>query len=264
MPAISTFRVDKSMKNTTINRCSPRRVHTSTVKKSAATISSQCRLRNSFHVVFPSPLGRRLDSVPIQNLRDGAAGKLVSQIGYRALDAPVAPVPVLFCHTHHQSFNLSGGTRSPRCPMCHSIVFLGDQFPVPGQQGLRRDNAGDLSQNLPSQCFGSNSQSAALVVIEAHSPVAELLSKNTILLAKIINDLQLALVHPAGDRDQQESEWVKDCRGPQSPLSRARGYSREPSQIHADPVFGPYAVAKTIMSIVRRISARSVFFERHW
>jgi hypothetical protein len=81
--------------------------------------------------------------------------------------------------------------------MCRSIVFLGDQFPVPGQQGLRRDNAGDLSQNLPSQCFGSNGQSAALVVIEAHSPVAEL-SKNTILLAKIINDLQLALVHPAG------------------------------------------------------------------
>jgi hypothetical protein len=35
-----------------MNRCSPRRVHTSTVKKSAATISSQCWLRNSFQVVF--------------------------------------------------------------------------------------------------------------------------------------------------------------------------------------------------------------------
>src|SRR3984893_8520179 len=52
MPAISTLRVDNSMKNSTMNRCSPRRVHTSTVKKSAATISSQCWLRNSFQVVF--------------------------------------------------------------------------------------------------------------------------------------------------------------------------------------------------------------------
>src|SRR5215467_3508856 len=124
--------------------------------------------------------------------------------------------------------------------MCRSIVFLGDQFPVPGQQGLRRDNAGDLSQNIPSQCFGSNGQSAALVVIEAHSPVAELLSKNAILLVKVINDLQLALVHPAGDSDQQESEWVKDFQGRQGPLSRARGYRRKPAQIHADPIFGPY------------------------
>jgi hypothetical protein len=64
---------------------------------------------------------------------------------------------------------------------------------------------------------------AALVVIEAHSPAAELLSKNAILLAKVINDLQLALIHPAGDNDQQESEWVKDSLGLQSPLSRARG-----------------------------------------
>src|SRR5215469_12441947 len=37
-PAISTFHVDKSRKNSTMNRCKPRRVHTSTVKKSAATI----------------------------------------------------------------------------------------------------------------------------------------------------------------------------------------------------------------------------------
>jgi hypothetical protein len=86
------------------------------------------------------------------------------------------------------------------------------------------------------------SQSAALIVIEAHSPAAELLSKNAILLAKVINDLQLALIHPAGDSDQQESEWVKDFLGLQSPLSRARGYSREPSQIHAVPIFGPYGV----------------------
>jgi hypothetical protein len=126
--------------------------------------------------------------------------------------------------------------------MCRSVVLLGDQFPVPGQQGLRRDNGGDLSQNLPPQGFGSNGQSAALVVIEAHSPAAELLSKNAILLAKVINDLQLALIHPAGDSDQQESEWLKDSLGLQSPLSRARGYSREPSQIHADPIFGPCAI----------------------
>jgi hypothetical protein len=107
--------------------------------------------------------------------------------------------------------------------MCRSIVLLGDQFPVPGQQGLRRDNAGDLSQNRPPQGIGSNGQSAAVFVIEAHSPAAELLSKNTILLAKVINDVQLALVHPAGDSDQKESEWVKGSLGLQKPIIASTG-----------------------------------------
>src|SRR5215467_10847583 len=47
MPAISTLRVDSSMKNNTTNRWRPFRVHTSTVKKSAATISSQCHVNIS-------------------------------------------------------------------------------------------------------------------------------------------------------------------------------------------------------------------------
>jgi len=51
MPAISTRRVSKSMKNRTRKRVSPLRVQTSIVKKSAATIRSQWRLRNSFQVV---------------------------------------------------------------------------------------------------------------------------------------------------------------------------------------------------------------------
>ena len=54
MPAISTLRVDNSMKNKIRKRCSPRPVQASTLKKSAATISSQCCVRNSFQVVFRS------------------------------------------------------------------------------------------------------------------------------------------------------------------------------------------------------------------
>src|SRR5215831_8676268 len=46
------------------------------------------------------------------------------------------------------------------------------------------------------QRFGLYGQSPALMVIEAHSPVTELFSKRPILLAKVVNDLQLAVVHP--------------------------------------------------------------------
>jgi len=40
----------------------------------------------------------------------------------------------------------------------------------------------------------------------------ELLSQNTIFFAKIVDDLQLRLVHPAGDRDQHEPEWIQHSR----------------------------------------------------
>src|ERR1035437_9535304 len=53
---------------------------------------------------------------------------------------------------------------------------------------------------------------------------------------------QLALVHPPGDGDQHEPEWVENTLRIQSSLSRPPGCGRKPSQIHADPVFGPYEV----------------------
>src|SRR6516225_6870521 len=104
--------------------------------------------------------------------------------------------------------------------MGSSVVLLGDQLPVPGQQGLRRDNAGDLGKSLSSQSFGLYGQSPALIVIEAHSPATELFAKHPILLAKIFNDLPLAVVHPPGDGDQQKPEWVEHSLCIQNPLSR--------------------------------------------
>src|SRR6516165_9915607 len=91
--------------------------------------------------------------------------------------------------------------------MGSSVVLLGDQLPVPSQQGLRCDNAGDLGKSLSSQRFGLAGQSSALIVIEAHSPATELFSQHPILFAEIFNDLQLVVVHPPGDSDQQKPEW---------------------------------------------------------
>jgi hypothetical protein len=61
------------------------------------------------------------------------------------------------------------------------------------------------------------------MVIEVESPIPELLAKNPVLLAQAVNDLQLALIHPPGNGDQQKAEWVDNSLGLQSPLSRIRG-----------------------------------------
>src|SRR5215471_6730838 len=126
--------------------------------------------------------------------------------------------------------------------MGSSVVLLGDQLPMPSQQGLRGDHAGDLGKSLSSQCFGLNGQSPALMVIEAHAPITELFSKHPILFAEIFNDQQLAVVHPPGDGDQQKLEWVEHSLHIQNPLSRPPNRSSETSHLHADPVFGLYGM----------------------
>jgi hypothetical protein len=47
------------------------------------------------------------------------------------------------------------------------------------------------------------------MVIETQSPITELLAKNPVLLTQIVNDLQLALIHPPGNGDQQKAERVE-------------------------------------------------------
>jgi len=48
-----------------------------------------------------------------------------------------------------------------------------------------------------------------------------LLAKNPILLAQVIDDLQLTLVHPPGDCDKHEPERIQDSQHLGGPLSRA-------------------------------------------
>ena len=58
------------------------------------------------------------------------------------------------------------------------------------------------------------------MVTETKSASAELLAKVPVLLAKVVNDLQLALIHPPGNGDQQKAERVENSLGFQSPDRR--------------------------------------------
>src|SRR6516164_3771119 len=96
--------------------------------------------------------------------------------------------------------------------MGSSVVLLGDQLPVPSQQGLRRDNAGNLGKTLSSQRLGFYGQSPALIVIEAHSPDTQLFSKHPILLAKIMTCSCRWFIHPetaiSKNRKGSSTLWV--------------------------------------------------------
>src|SRR5262249_39352930 len=64
----------------------------------------------------------------------------------------------------------------------------------------------------PAQHLRSGRQPTALVVAQTEPAPAQLLAEDAILLAKVIDDLQLLMIHPAGDGDQHESERIQRLR----------------------------------------------------
>ena len=75
---------------------------------------------------------------------------------------------------------------------------------MPAQQGVRSDDRGHLCEQLLAELLGPDRQTAALLVAESQTPVAELLSQDLILFSEIVNAVLLLLVEPAGERDDDK------------------------------------------------------------
>jgi hypothetical protein len=77
---------------------------------------------------------------------------------------------------------------------------------------VRKITPAEVATIVTPETFGLSGQSTPLVVVEAYAVPAELLSQNAIFFAKIVDDQQLTLVHPAGDGDQHEPKWIQHSR----------------------------------------------------
>jgi hypothetical protein len=116
------------------------------VKKSAATISSQCRLRNSFQGGLATALRRRFHAVPAQDVGNRGAADGMPEVGKRTLDPLTAPVAILPSHPDHQRFDFLWCSFPARQPSATAVVFLRDQLPMPSQQRFRRNDGSHLSE----------------------------------------------------------------------------------------------------------------------
>src|SRR6516165_3983875 len=180
-PAICTFRLARSMKKSTRNLVKPLRVQASMVKKSAATIISRCRDRNSPPGGLPLTLRRRFQALLPQNVGDRAPSDFVAQIGQRSLNSPVAPIAVLRGHADYQPLNLVWGAWSAEASPLAALIFPGDQPAVPGQQRCRCHNRGQIMEHPPAQFLGPDGQAAALVVVKAQPLASQSFTQDPVL-----------------------------------------------------------------------------------
>ena len=142
--------------------------------------------------------------MPLQNISDGFTRQHVTHISESTLDPEISPASVFVGETKNKRSNLRRRPWAARCTARAAVVLLGNQLPMPSQQGCRRDDGRDLFQDFPAELLRPCCQTATLVVSESHPSVPNLFSKDAIFLSEIFNDMLLVLVHPARDGNDQK------------------------------------------------------------
>ena len=204
IPAMVTGRDCSAVTKKTRYRWSPASVSTSTVNRSQAVRPSQCACRNVFQ--------------GMRRLRSGAGSipwscrircTVVRAISWpRFESAPRIRVyphwGILDRHPDHERGHVTSRHRPASTAAGAAVVCLGDQSPVPAENRVRRDDAGDLHQDAPSEFLAANGESTALGIGQAKRPRAQVLPEDPILLPEIRDQIVLVAVHPASERENEE------------------------------------------------------------
>ena len=75
---------------------------------------------------------------------------------------------------------------------------------------------------------------------ESYSPPVEAPAKNPAIIAKAFNDLHVASIHSAADRNQHEPVRIRESGFRKLIIANLKIYADEPAIIQADPVSGPH------------------------
>ena len=76
--------------------------------------------------------------------------------------------------------------------------------PLPAENRVRRDDAGDLHPDAPSKLLAAHGESTALGIGQAKRPRVQVLPEDPILLPEIRDQIVLVAVHPASERENEK------------------------------------------------------------
>ena len=135
--------------------------------------------------------------------------------------------------------------RSPASPDGRSCAghSIGDEFPVPSQKRLGRDNGCQLRKHLVPSSRALVCEAATLVIRKSKPAVAELSTEDSVLLAQVLDRALLPLIHPSGDGHEHKSGTdprlqQSFCRLPSQSTTTAKPQGHRPLSIRSG--FGYY------------------------
>ena len=94
----------------------------------------------------------------------------MAEVRERPADPCVPPLGILDRHPDHERGHVTSRHRPASTAAGAAVVCLGDQSPVPAENRVRRDDAGDLHQDAPSEFLAAHGESTALGIGQAKRP----------------------------------------------------------------------------------------------
>ena len=165
-------------------------------------MSSQARLPGC----CPTALRCGRDAVVPEDRFDRVACNVMAETLQPAADACVAPGRVLGRHTDHERGDVRLGARATGASHLRAVVLLGDEPPIPMEDGVGGHDSGDVCEAAPAEDLAFHGQAAPLVIGEAKPSGTVRGAEDTVLLEQVVNDRLLIPVDPAGEEKQEEGE----------------------------------------------------------
>jgi len=136
----------------------------------------------------------------------GMASDLVAEVAKSVAKLCVAPAGVFLGHPDNQIGDILVSFRAPRPTLLRAVVLLRHEPPIPSEDGVRRDDPGDLAEHLAAQQLALHGKAPALFVGQARPTATKLLSEDAVLFEQVVDGLLLLAVDPAGEHQQEEVE----------------------------------------------------------
>ena len=110
-----------------------------------------------------APLGCRLDPVSAKNVAHRLIGNGMAKIGQGSDYAVVPPAGVLSGEAHNEGFEF-GCDAGPalRSTAFGAVKFVGNESPVPGEDGIGFSDTGELLKCSPAEPFADFSEGRSL------------------------------------------------------------------------------------------------------
>jgi len=197
------FSVLMSITKRTKYRTKPDRVITSTLKKSVAAILgndvSSPALSPQKRLPRHSPFSVRIESMLEKDPFDRISTDLVSQVVERSSDCGVAPARILAGHSEHQLPYFGRGSRTTGASALAPVILSRDQLTVPSEKSIRGDQGLYFEEPLSANLLGLQRESSTLLISEAESLPARLLSQDAVFLLEIFDHVLLVAIDPTSE-----------------------------------------------------------------
>lgn len=131
---------------------------------------------------------------------DRVSSDVVAEVLQAATNTRVPPSRILVRHARDERRDVRLGGRATRAPRLRTVVFRGDESPVPAQDRVGCHDAGDGCEVTTAEEMTFHGETASLVVGQRQASGTVQRAKDAVFLEQVVDNCLLVSIDPAENR----------------------------------------------------------------